>query len=65
MTDYETPLMRDISKALPGILAGVLIALGIFALLFGRFHGEYHGNGCIITTAWTVPRYIMQMISGC
>lgn len=65
MTEYETPLMRDISKALPGIMIGIILGLAVFTITFARFNAEYHGNGCIITTTWTVPRYVMQMITGC
>lgn len=63
MTDYETPMMRDISKAILQWTLGLLIGLGVFFFLFFPFSLTVFGQHCMEETSYSIPQWIFRSLT--
>lgn len=63
MTDYETPIMRDLSKLTWQILLGLLIGIGIIFLFVFPYHMSVIGPHCIETTDYSIPQWIIREVT--
>lgn len=60
MTDYETPIMRDIRKLTWQILLGLLGAVVVIFLFVFPYHMSVIGPHCIETTDYSIPQWIFR-----
>lgn len=63
MTDFETPLMRDISKLMPSVLLGLLITVAGILFFVWPIHGSVSGDGCTITTSYSPARWLWESLT--
>ena len=63
MTDFETPIMRDISKLMPPLLLGMLIAIGLTILFLVPFSMTVYGENCSVTTSYTIAKWIVRSLT--
>lgn len=62
-SDFETPLMRDISKLSIQILFGLLIAVTILFLFVWPFSVTIYGDHCTVQTSYSIARYVLEQLT--
>jgi bacteriorhodopsin len=64
MTDFETPLMRDLSKLMPKILLFLVTFIVAFIVGIYPIGLTEYGNGWIVQTTGTITQFILDNIRG-
>jgi hypothetical protein len=63
MSDFETPLMRDISKIIPQIFLGLLMAIGSILFFVFPFNLTVYGEHCSVTTSYSIAKWILESLT--
>lgn len=61
--NFETPLMRDISKLSVQVLFGLLIAVAMIGFFFFPFSFTVYGEHCSVSTSYSIARYILEQLT--
>ena len=62
MTEFETPLIRDLSKLMPSVLLGLLIAVGFFVVFVIPFNMTVYGEHCSVTTSYSIAKWFLESL---
>lgn len=62
MSDFETPIMRDLSRLLWPIALGMLFFIGIFMLFIFPFSATIYGEHCSATSSWSIATIIYRSL---
>lgn len=62
MTEYESPLMRDLQKLMPSILIGLILTISIFIIFLVPFHLTVHGHEWQCTKNYTIAKWILDSV---
>jgi hypothetical protein len=63
MTEFETPRIRDITKLIPSVLLGLLIAIGIMIFFIFQFNLTVYGDHCSITTSYSIAKWVLESLT--
>lgn len=63
MSDFETPMMRDISKMMFYIMIGLLSAIGTIVFVFFPFSLTVYGNHCWEGGGFSILEYIVRSLT--
>ena len=62
MTDFETPIMRDIFKLMPNIILGILIIICGLLIFVIPFHLTVYGDHCTMTKSYSFAQWILDSV---
>lgn len=63
MSDFETPIMRDLSKLVYPILLGMLFFIGIFFLFLFPYSVTVYGPHCTVQTSYSFAQYVWEQLT--
>lgn len=63
MSDYETPLIRDLSKMMPSVLLGLLIVVGGIVFFVFPFNLTVYGDHCTMTKSYSIAKWIVESLT--
>lgn len=63
MSDFETPLFRDISKIIPSVFIGILVALCTIFFFIMRFNLTVYGENCSESTSYTIIGWVLRSMT--
>lgn len=63
MSDYETPLFRDLSKLMPQVLLGLLVAVGLLLFFAFPFNATVYGDHCTVKTQYSLAKWILESLT--
>ena len=62
MSDFETPIMRDISKLMIQVLLGLGIAVGFIIFFVFPFNLTVYGDHCTMTTSYSIAKWFLESL---
>lgn len=63
MSDFETPIIRDISRLLTQLAIGSLIAFAGIMIFVFPFHLTVYGDHCSMTTSYSIAKWILESLT--
>ena len=63
MSDFETPIMRDISKLMFYVMMGLLGAVGTIMFVFFPFSLTVYGNHCMEGGGFSILDWIFRSLT--
>jgi hypothetical protein len=63
MTEFETPLMRDLYKVLLPILYGVMIGIALLFVCCFPFSMTVYGYNCMEMSQYSIAEYIVRSLT--
>lgn len=63
LSDFETPIMRDLSKLALPMLLSLLIAICLFIFFVWPFSLTVYGEHCSVTTSYSIARWILESLT--